>query len=113
MLDSLLHNSGLQPALRSSGGLNTYTSNMRQWFCSAAALKQASELPQNGDLDRVILLLVLVREAGRTWSGLGCMLVQSDVLACMEDVQLAEMWSQGVFINRRHGLAVVVVVLQS
>ena len=37
----------------------------------------------------------------------------TDVLACMEDVQLAEMWSQGVFINRRHGLAVVVVVLQS
>ena len=35
----------------------------------------------------------------------------TDVLACMEDVQLAEMWSQGVFINRRHGLAVVVVVL--
>ena len=66
MLDSLLHNSGLQPVLRSSGGLNTCTSNMRQWFCSAAASKQASELPQNGDLDRVILLLVLVREAGRT-----------------------------------------------
>ena len=36
----------------------------------------------------------------------------SDVLACMEDVRLAEMWSQGVFINRRHGLAVVVLVLQ-
>ena len=28
-------------------------------------------------------------------------------------MRLAEMWSQGVFINRRHGLAVVVVVLQS
>ena len=35
------------------------------------------------------------------------------MLACMEDVRLVEMWSQGVFINRRHGLAVVVVVLQS
>ena len=33
-------------------------------------------------------------------------------LACVEDVPLAEMWSQGVFINRRHGLAVVVLVLQ-
>ena len=39
--------------------------------------------------------------------------VAADALACMEDVRLAEMWSQGVFINRRHGLAVVVVVLQS
>ena len=39
--------------------------------------------------------------------------VPFDSLACMEDVRLAEMWSQGVFINRRHGLAVVVVVLQS
>ena len=39
--------------------------------------------------------------------------IEIDVLACMEDVRLAEMWSQGVFINRRHGLAVVVVVLQS
>ena len=38
---------------------------------------------------------------------------RTDALACMEDVRLAEMWSQGVFINRRHGLAVVVVVLQS
>ena len=34
-------------------------------------------------------------------------------LACVEDVPLAEMWSQGVFIDRRHGLAVVVLVLQS
>ena len=32
-------------------------------------------------------------------------------LACVEDVPLAEMWSQGVFIDRRHGLAVVVLVL--
>ena len=31
----------------------------------------------------------------------------------MEDVPLAEIWSQGVFIDRRHGLAVVVLVLQS
>ena len=37
----------------------------------------------------------------------------ADVLACVEDVRLAEMWSQGVFIDRRHGLAVVVLVLQS
>ena len=36
-----------------------------------------------------------------------------DALACVEDVRLAEMWSQGVFIDRRHGLAVVVLVLQS
>ena len=36
-----------------------------------------------------------------------------DALACVEDVSLAEMWSQGVFIDRRHGLAVVVLVLQS
>ena len=36
-----------------------------------------------------------------------------DALACVEDVPLAEMWSQGVFIDRRHGLAVVVLVLQS
>ena len=34
-------------------------------------------------------------------------------LACVEDVPLAEMWSQGLFIDRRHGLAVVVLVLQS
>ena len=33
-------------------------------------------------------------------------------LACVEDVPLAEMWSQGVFIDRRHGLAVVDLVLQ-
>ena len=33
-------------------------------------------------------------------------------LACVEDVPLAEMWSQGVFIDRRHDLAVVVLVLQ-
>ena len=35
-----------------------------------------------------------------------------DALACVEDVRLAEMWSQGVFIDRRHDLAVVVLVLQ-
>ena len=34
-----------------------------------------------------------------------------DVLACMEDVRLAEMWSQGMFIDRGHGLDVVVIVL--
>ena len=33
-------------------------------------------------------------------------------LACVEDVPLAEMWSQGVFIDRRHGLVVVDLVLQ-
>ena len=38
--------------------------------------------------------------------------VRTDALACVEDVPLAEMWSQGVFIDRRHGLAVVVLVLQ-
>ena len=38
--------------------------------------------------------------------------IPTDVLACMEVVRLAEMWSQGMFIDRGHGLAVVVVVLQ-
>ena len=38
--------------------------------------------------------------------------VVTDALACVEDVRLAEMWSQGVFIDRRHGLAVVDLVLQ-
>ena len=33
-------------------------------------------------------------------------------LACVEDVPLAEMWSQGVFIDKRHDLVVVVLVLQ-
>ena len=37
----------------------------------------------------------------------------TNALACVEDVPLAEMWSQGVFIDRRHGLDVVVLVLQS
>ena len=42
-----------------------------------------------------------------------CLHVKSDALACVEDVPLkAEMWSQGVFVDRRHGLAVVVLVLQ-
>ena len=36
--------------------------------------------------------------------------LKPDALACVEDVPLAEMWSQGVFIDRRHGLAVVVLV---
>ena len=33
-------------------------------------------------------------------------------LACVEDVPLAEMWSQGVFIDKRHDLVVVDLVLQ-
>ena len=37
--------------------------------------------------------------------------VPGKALACVEDVPLAEMWSQGVFIDRRHGIAVVVLVL--
>ena len=40
------------------------------------------------------------------------MTIITDVLACVEDVRLAEMWSQGVFIDRGHGLAVVVLILQ-
>ena len=49
----------------------------------------------------------------RYTSGVPSLIVVRDALACVEDMRLAEMWSQGVFIDRRHGLAVVVLVLQS